>query len=354
MELFERHDRDRVEVIGFSAGPDDASPIRQRTLRAFDRVHDVAAETNAAIARSMHRERIDIAIDLNGHTVHSRLAALAWRPAPVQATYLGFPGTSGAPFIDYVIADRIVAPAADQAFFSEAIVHMPDCYQASDSQRTSAHPAPRRSDYGLPETAFVFCCFNSAYKISAEIFPVWMRILTATPGSVLWLVRGNDAMRENLERAAVAHGVDPGRLVFCEVMEADQHLARHALADLYLDTLPYNSHGTGSFALWGGVPVLTCLGPTFAGRVCASLLLAIGRPELVTSSLVEYEAVALQLAAEPVRLADLRRRLAINRRTAPLFDTDRMRRHIERAYQTMWDLALAGEAPRSFAVEREG
>ena len=350
VELFEVHDRARFEVIGFSGGPDDGSPIRRRIARSFDRFHDVVALRNEEIAQALHHEGIDIAIDLNGHTIYSRLAALAFRPAPVQATYLGFPGTSGAPFIDYVIADRIVAPAEDAAYFTEAIVHMPGCYQVSDSQRNFGHLAPKRTDYGLPEGAFVFACFNSSYKIAPEIFAVWMRILAATPGSLLWLVRGNDAMRDNLRRAAASAGVNPARLLFCEVIEADAHLARHALADLYLDTLPYNSHGTGSFALWGGLPMLTCLGPTFAGRVCASLMYAVGLPELVTQSLAEYEALALRLAADPALLAGLRKQLAANRLTTPLFDTGGFRRNIEAAYTTMWESALAGERPRGFAV----
>ena len=252
-----------------------------------------------------------------------------------------------------MIADRIVAPLENKDSFTEAIVHLPDCYQVSDRQRRFDHLKPTRADYGLPEGAFVFCCFNSSYKISAEIFAVWMRILKAVPGSVLWLVRGGDSMCENLRRAASSHGVDAGRLVFCDVVETDVHLARHALADLYLDTLPYNSHGTGSFALWGGLPMLTCLGPTFAGRVCASLLTAIGLEALVTQTLAEYEALAVRLASEPALLGGYRKRLAANRLTAPLFDTDRFRRHIETAYQTMWEIALRGEQPRAFAVAGE-
>ena len=265
-ELFEVHDRDRFEILGFSGGPDDGSPIRRRIARAFDGFHDVAASTNEAIARRIHASGIDVLVDLNGHTIHSRIGALAWRPAPVQATYLGFPGTSGAPFIDYVIADATVAPMSDQPFFTERIVHLPDCYQVSDRRRKPAGEVPTRAECGLPDQAFVFRRFNSSYKISAGIVDVWMRILAATPGSVLWLVRAGDTMVANLRRAAAERGVDPGRIVFCGMVEPDEHLARHAVADLYLDTLPYNSHGTGSFALWAGLPMLTCFGPTFAGR----------------------------------------------------------------------------------------
>ncbi len=349
-ELFELHDRSRFEVVGFSAGVSDGSQIRRRIEASFDTFHDVATSSNEEIARRMHASGIDVAVDLNGHTIHSRIGALAWRPAPAQATYLGFPGTSGTSFVDYVIADETVAPMSDQPYFTERIVHLPGCYQVSDRQRKPSQSVPSRAACGLPEGAFVFACFNSSYKIAAEIFEIWMRILGSTPGSVLWLVHANATMVANLRREARARGIDPARLVFCRTVEADEHLARHALADLYLDTLPYNSHGTGSFALWGGLPLLTCLGPTFAGRVAASLLKAIDMPELVTETLADYEALAISLAADRPRLAALRSRLSANRTTSPLFDTDLFRRHIEAAYTTMHEIAARGETPRSFAV----
>lgn len=350
-ELFEIHDRDRFEIVGFSGGPDDGSLIRRRIAAAFDAFHDVAASTNEEIARRIHAGGIDVLVDLNGHTIHSRIGALAWRPAHAQATYLGFPGTSGASFVDYVIADATVAPMSEQPFFTERIVHLPDCYQVSDRQRAPAAKVPTRSACGLPENAFVFCCFNTSYKISSEIFDVWMRILQATPGSVLWLVNAGDAMVGNLRRAASARGVEPGRIVFCGMVEPAEHIARHAMADLFLDTLPYNSHGTGSFALWAGLPILTCLGPAFAGRVAASLLRAVRLPELVSQSIEEYEAKAIALASDRQRLDELRARLANNRDTTPLFDTDRFARHIELAYTTMHETAMRGEAPRSFTVQ---
>lgn len=349
-ELFEVHDRSRFEVIGFSAGPDDRSAVRQRISKAFDEFHDVAPLKNEEIARLIHKTGIDVAIDLNGHTMYSRIGALAWRPAPVQATYLGFPGTSGATFMDYVIADATVAPMSEQPYFTEQIVHLPGCYQVSDRARKVANQVPSKAVYGLPQNGFVFACFNTSYKISPEIFDVWMRILKSIPGSVLWLVGGDKVTEGNLRREAQVRGVDPTRLVFCGVVEPEQHLARHALADLFLDTLPYNSHGTGSFALWAGLPILTCIGETFAGRVAASMLRAIGLPELVVPTLAEYEALAVKLARELDTLGTLRARLAANRTTAPLFDTDLFRRHIEAAYETMHERALRGEPPRSFAV----
>lgn len=349
-ELFEVHDRSRFEIIAFSGGVDDGSPIRKRIAAAFDGFHDVVGRTSEEVARLVHSSGIDVAVDLNGNTINTLIGALAWRPAPAQATYLGFPGTSGAPFIDYVIADDTVAPLDDQPYFTERIVHLPGCYQVSDRQRKTAGFVPSRAANGLPERGFVFCCFNASYKISAEIFEVWMRILAATPGSVLWLVRANAVMADNLRRQASTRGIDPQRLVYCGLVEPDEHLARHALADLYLDTLPYNSHGTGSFALWGGLPMLTCTGPTFCGRVAASLLKAVGLPELVANSLAAYEAEAISLARDPGRLAALRARLADNRHSAALFDTDLFRRHIEAAYATMHEIARRGEPPRSFAV----
>lgn len=354
VELFEVHDRSRFEIIGFSGGEDDGSEVRKRIARGLDAFHDVIGRTSEEIARLVHEQRIDVAVDLNGNTINTLIGALAWRPAPAQATYLGFPGTSGAPFIDYVIADATVAPLEDERFICEKIVHLPGCYQVSDSQRRASTAAPTRTQYGLPQDAFVFCCFNTSYKISEEIFDVWMRILKAVPRSVLWLVRANDVMAANLRRAASERGVTPERLVFCSTVEPSDHLARHALADLYFDTLPYNSHGTGSFALWGGLPMLACRGPTFCGRVAASLLQAIDLPELVTESLEEYEALAIALGSHPERLAALRAKLERNRTTAPLFDTRLFSRHIEASYTTMHEIAQRGEKPRSFAVERLG
>lgn len=354
VELFEIHDRGAFDVVGFSCGPDDGSPVRKRIFAAFDEIHDVSDRGNADVAALIRERDIDVLIDLNGHTSFSRIGALAWRPARVQATYLGFPGTSGAAFVDYVIADDTVAPRGEQGFFTEQIVYLPGCYQVSDSKRTPSPHVPSRASQGLPEKAVVFACFNSTYKISPVIFDRWMRILSATPGSVLWLVRSSDATVENLRREASARGVDPARLVFCGMVEPNAHLARHALADLYLDTLPYNSHGTGSFALWGGLPLLTCCGPTFAGRVAASLLKAVGLPELIATTLDDYETKAIELARDNAALAQLRQRLEQNRRKAPLFDTDLFRHHIEAAYRTMHDVACRGDPPTSFDVPPRG
>jgi predicted O-linked N-acetylglucosamine transferase (SPINDLY family) len=249
-----------------------------------------------------------------------------------------------------VFADPVVLPFDRQPFYVEQIVQLPDCYQVNDRLRRIAERPPARSETGLPEQGFVFCCFNNNYKITQAIFEVWMRLLSAKPGSVLWLLSDNAGAAANLRRAAQARGVDPARLVFAGRRPLDEHLARHRLADLFLDTLPYNAHTTASDALWAGLPVLTCRGQAFAGRVAASLLQAVGLPELVTDSLEAYEALALRLASAPSLLGDLRARLERNRLTHPLFDTERFRRHIEAAYATMWETSQRGEGPRGFGI----
>ena len=348
--LFEHHDRSRFEVSGISLGPNDRSAMRTRLEVGFEHFHDVQDLTDQDVAKLLTKINTDIAIDLNGHTQGARLGILAFRPAPVQVSYLGFPGTTGANFIDYLIADRVVLPAEQQCFFSEKIVYLPHSYQVNDSARKIA-AVPDRRAAGLPDTGFVFCSFNNNWKITAPIFAIWMRLLTAVPGSVLWLIEDNAGASGNLRRAAVAHGVDPDRLVFAPRVREAEHLARHRLADLFLDTLPYNAHTTASDALWSGLPLLTCRGASFPARVGASLLQATGLPELVTESLAEYEALALKLAKDPSLLKALRDKLAGNAARAPLFDTDCTRRDLEAAYGAMWETAKRGEPPRSFAVE---
>jgi protein O-GlcNAc transferase len=260
----------------------------------------------------------------------------------------------GADFIDYIIADKVVAPSEQQPFYAEKIVQLPDCYQVNDRQRKIADRTPSRREAGLPEPGFVFCCFNNSYKITAPVFDVWMRLLQAVPGSVLWLLSENAGAEANLQREAQARGVDPHRLVFAGRLKVDEHLARHRLADLFLDTLPYNAHTTASDALWAGLPVLTCQGTAFAARVASSLLQAVGLPELVTHSLADYEMLALRLASEASFLDAIKTRLAQNLKTHPLFDSDRFRRHIEAGYGRMWEIWQRGERPQSFAVEPLG
>jgi protein O-GlcNAc transferase len=352
-ELFELHDRSRFEVIAISFGLEDGSDMRNRIITTFDRFIDVRRMSDRAVARLLHDLRIDIAIDLKGHTKDSRTGILAHRPAPIQVSYLGYPGTMGAAFIDNIIADKVVAPFEHQAFYTEKIVHLPDTYQVNDTKRIIATRTPSRQQAGLPDQGFVFCCFNQNWKITPDLFDVWMRLLHTVDGSVLWLLGDHEVTAQNLRKAANDRGIDPVRLVFAGRLPSEDHLARHRLADLFLDTLPCNAHTTASDALWAGVPVITQLGNAFAGRVAASLLNAIGLPELVTHGAEDYEKLAFQLAINPSLLEGYRSRLTTNRQTHTLFDTDRFRRHIEQAYLRMWEIWQRDEQPKSFAVEAE-
>jgi predicted O-linked N-acetylglucosamine transferase (SPINDLY family) len=350
-ELIELHDRSRFEIVGASFGTDDGGATRARLVRTFDRFIDLRPLGDRAAAKLLCEAEIDIAVDLMGHTRAARSGILAHRPAPVQAGYLGHPGTVGADFLDYILADKFALPEKHQAFFSEKVVYLPDSYQANDRRREIAAEARTREEVGLPAEGFVFCCFNNSYKINPRMFDVWMRLLAGVPGSVLWLFEDIASVGSNLRKEARARGVDPDRLVFAPRLPAAEYRARCRLADLCLDTLPYNGHGTTGDMLWCGVPVLTCAGTTFPGRVAGGLLRAVGLPELIVRDLAEYEETALRFASDRTLLAELRGRLARNRSSAALFDTDRFRRHIESAYTTMWEIAQHGEDPRSFAVE---
>jgi protein O-GlcNAc transferase len=280
---------------------------------------------------------IDIAVDLKGHTVGQRLGIFAHRAAPIQAHYLGYPGTIGAPYIDYLIADETVIPPSHDAYYREKVLRLPNCYQVNDRSRTVSDRTPTRAELGLPENGFVFCSFNNSYKIHPQVFGIWMRLLTQVPGSVLWLLDDNALATANLRKEAAARGVDPARLVFAPRVPVADHLARQKLADLFLDTRPYNAHTTASDALWVGLPVLTQPGETFAGRVAASILIAMGLPELIVANAAEYEATALALATDPERLRALKERLATCRETAPLFDIEAFAGNIEAAYLEMVD-----------------
>ncbi|MEO8302747.1 MAG: tetratricopeptide repeat protein [Betaproteobacteria bacterium] len=348
--LFERHDRSRFETIAVSFGPDSESPMRARLKAAFERFIDADAMSDREVANLLRRMEVDIVVDRNGFTTGSRTGILAMRPAPIQVNYLAFPGTMGADCVDYVVADRIVIPPEEVGWYSEKVVHLPDSYQVNDNTRPIAAHTPNRRAAGLPESGFVFCSFNNVYKITPAMFDVWMRLLEAVDGSVLWLLEGNVAAPANLRREASMRGVAPERLVFAPRMSNEYHLARHRLADLFLDTLPCNAHTTASDALWAGLPVLTCSGTTFAGRVAESLLRAVGLPELVTRSIEEYESSAQALARDPERLLSIKAKLAQHRDRYPLYDTDRSRRHIEAAYVGMWERWQRFERPASFTV----
>ncbi len=349
--VFEQHDKSRFELIALSNSPDDDSAMRKRLEAAFDHFIDIRRTSDADVAALMTEMEIDIAIDLKGFTEGGRPGIFALRPAPVQASYLGYPGTMGADFIDYIVADGTVIPEEHQSYYSEKIVRLPGSYQCNDSKRAIAETAPTRAEAGLPETGFVFCCFNNNYKITPEIFGIWMRLLHDVKGGVLWLLEGNAAALRNLRNEAAARGVDADRLIFAPRQSLENHLARHRLADLFLDTLPYNAHTTASDALWAGLPVLTVLGTTFAGRVAASLLHAVGLPELIAPSVAAYEKLALRLARDPSPLAELKARLARNRLAFPLFDTSRFTRNLEATYMAMIERHCRGDSPAHFAVD---
>ena len=354
--LFEQHDRSRFDVTGISFGPDDKSSMRQRLQRAFGRFIDVRHDGDQDIAALIRRLEIDIVVDLKGFTADSRIDVLARRAAPIQVNYLGFPGTMAADYMDYVLADATVIPEDQCTFYTEQVVWLPDCYQINDDNRPVAERAPTRRDCGLPENGSVFCCFNNSYKIGPKVFDLWMRLLKETDNSVLWLLEANSPSaarlcRDNLRREAENRGIAATRLVFADRLSAPDNLARQRLADLFLDTLPYNAHTTASDALWAGLPVLTRLGESFAGRVGASLLQAVGLDELITHTAEAYEALALKLARDPSHLASIKDKLARNRAAAPLFDTAGTTRHIEAAYTMMWQRYQAGEPARLAPAE---
>jgi protein O-GlcNAc transferase len=350
-ELLERHDRGRFEVHGYSFGQEVPGPARARAMAAFDRFVDFGFRPDAEIAAAIRDAETDIAVDLMGHTTHSRPGIFARRPAPAQVSYLGFPATTGAPFIDYILADRFVIPGDAKAHYSENVVYLPDTFQVNDTTHRPAASVPARAEAGLPERGFVYCCFNNAYKLTPEFFDIWMRVLRQVEGSVLWLLVQNPAAKANLAREARARGVDPARLVFAARVTPQENLARYTLADLFLDTLPVNAGTTASDALWAGLPILTCPGNAFVARAAGSLLHAVGLPELIARNLEDYETLAIELATRPGRLRAAREKLAANRRRHPLFDIDRFRRHVESAYRAMWEVSQRGESPRPISVE---
>jgi FkbM family methyltransferase len=349
VELFEKHDRSRFQIHGYCYSPDDGSALRQRVVSAFDRFVVVRNMSDEEAAQTIAADEIDILVDLKGYTKNTRSKILAYRPAPIQVNFLGYPGTMGGDFVDYILADPTVAPFEHQPFYSERIVHLPHCYQPNDAQRAIA-PAPSRAECGLPEGRFVFCCFNNTYKLNPTMFDVWMRILRVMPYSVLWLFEGKSSVAMNLRREAELRGVSGDRLIFAPPKPMAEHIARFQAADLFLDTLPYNAHTTASEAIWAGLPVLTCEGSTFAGRVCASILNAAGAPELITRSLAEYESRALALAQDRDALAAIRRRLEQTRTSMPLFRTEAFAAGIEDAYASMWRIWAEGGPARQITA----
>jgi predicted O-linked N-acetylglucosamine transferase (SPINDLY family) len=349
-QALEAHDRGRFEVYGFSFGPDESDAMRRRVFAACDKFLDVRNASDGEIAQLSRQLGIDIAVDLKGHTQNSRPGIFAGRAAPLQAQYIGYPGTMGAAYMDYVIADKIVIPPGAEADYDEKILRLPHSYQANDSTRKISSKTTTREDAGLPPSGFVFCSFNNNYKILPDTFASWMRILTAVDGSVLWLLEDNALAAANLRRHAADRGVDPARLVFAGRVPLEDHLARHRLADLFLDTWPYNAHTTASDALWTGLPVLTRMGKAFAGRVAASLLTALDLPELITASTEDYEKRAVELARNPEKHAALRAKLAANRTTMPLFDGKLIARHLEAGYEMIHARQQSGLPPDHIEV----
>lgn len=350
-QMLESHDRDRFELTAFTFGSRKIDHMTLRILSCFSAVVDANDMTDSAVANAAREREIDIAVDLKGYTANGRHGIFAAGCAPLQVNFLGYPGTLGASWMDYIIADEVVIPRGAEDGYSEKIVRLPGSYQVNDAGRRIADTRFTRAEVGLPETGFVFCCFNNNYKITPWVFDRWMQILQAVDGSVLWLLEDNSHAARNLRREAEARGVDSSRLVFAKRMKIDEHLARHALADLFLDTLPCNAHTTASDALWAGLPVLTCAGRSFAARVAASLLTAIDVPELITQTLEDYTVAAIRLANNPLELAELRSKIARNRATSPLFDGKIFARHLERAFAHMFERHQAGLAPDNFSVE---
>ena len=343
--LFRLHDRERFEVCVYALGQDDGSAYYQRIKADAERFTDLTGMSNAEAAARINADGVHVLIDLMGYTANARPEIFALQPAPIQASYLGYPGSLGAPFIPYIIADPVVLPEALRPFFTEQPVYLPECYQVNDRGQEIAETGVRRTDQGLPEQGFVFCGFNQIQKLEPVMFAVWMRILKRTPGSVLWLYTDDQDARARLRATAATHGVSDGRLVFAEHLPKPRHLERCRLADLFLDTRLCNAHTTASDALWAGLPVLTCMGETFPARVAASLLQAVEMPELIMRSLEEYEEWAVRLATRPAELAALREKLAYNRLRTPLFDTARFARHLERAYEMLWERHVQGLPP---------
>jgi predicted O-linked N-acetylglucosamine transferase (SPINDLY family) len=346
--LFEHHDKSRFEITGISIGADQNSAMRHRIKSGVEHFIDAQDKSSAEIADLVRQLEIDIVVDLMGFTINNRLDVLAWRPAPIQLNYLGYPGTMGAGYIDYILADTTIIPEDQRRFYSEEVVWLPESYQVNDSRRAIAERTPTRRECGLPDTGFVFCCFHNNYKITPKMFDIWMRLLKEVDGSVLWLKENEANASRNLRREAEQRGVAPARLVFAPHLALHpDHLARYRQANVLLDTLPYNAHTTASDALWAGVPVLTCCGVTFAGRVAASVLNSLGLDDLVARSLEEYEALALKLARDASYLKSMKERLARNSSTFPLFNSERSTRQIEDAYTMMWERYQRGEKPKA-------
>jgi tetratricopeptide (TPR) repeat protein len=350
-EFFELHDRNKFEIIAFSFGPNLNDLYTTRLIKAFDKYLNVTNENDSEILKISAKEQIDIAIDLKGFTINHRLGIFVKRVAPIQVSYLGYPGTIGASFMDYIIADKIVIPEENQKHFSEKIIYLPDSYQVNDSTRKISNKKFTHKDFDLPEDHFIFCCFNNSYKINPIIFDIWMNILKKTKKSVLWLLEDNSTNKKNLQKEAKLRGVSEDRIIFARRIENSEHLARHKLADLFLDTLPYNAHTTTSDALWCGLPVLTCSGNNFQARVASSLLNAIGLPELITNSLYEYQELAIKLSNNK-NITEIKNKLYNNIKSTPLFNTKNFTKYVEEAYTKIYELNQNNLKPKNIFINK--
>ena len=335
VNLFEQHDKSKFELIAFSFGSEKNDEIKNRISNSFDKFVDVNSKSDKEIYKLSKDFKIDIAVDLMGFTQNSRFNIFIQRCAPIQVNYLGYPGTSGANCIDYLIADKILIPKENQKYFSEKIVYMPDSYQVNDSKRKISDKVFTKKELNLPEDGFVFCCFNQSYKITPYVYDIWMKLLKRVDGSVLWLIKDSDIGSHNLKKEAQKRGVEPDRIIFAEKMSNSEHLARHRLADLFIDTFPYTAHTTCSDALWSGLPVITKMGESFVSRVSASLLTAIGLPELITKTEKDYEELTFKIARDKSLLNEIKKKLNKNRAIKPLFNTKLFTKNIESAFQIM-------------------
>jgi predicted O-linked N-acetylglucosamine transferase (SPINDLY family) len=344
-ELFELHDKAEFELIAFSFGTNSKDEMQSRLMSAFDQFIDVTAMSDEAVAKKSRLLGIDIAVDLKGLTKESRLGIFSYKAAPIQVSYLGYPGTLGASYVEYLIADQTLIAKANQQYYTEKIVYLPNSYQVNDRRKVISPKILNKKDFGLPQDSFVFCCFNNNFKITPPVFDGWVRILKAVDKSVLWLMEDNKEAAKNLRKEAQLRGLDPDRLIFAKRINLPEHLGRQRLADLFLDTMPYNAHTTASDALWAGLPVLTLMGESLASRVAASLLNAIEVPELITTTQSDYEVLAIELATNPLKLMLLKNKLEKNRLTAPLFDTTRFTKNIEVAYKMMYERYQADIPP---------
>jgi len=351
-KVLKQHNRDQFEVFGYSIHGSSSCEMRQRLEKSFDSFTDLQSLSDRDIALQARQDEIDIAVDLNGYTLHARTGIFAYRAAPIQINYLGYPGTLGADFMDYIVADRFIIPSENQKYFNEKPLYLPNTYLPTDDSRELSQKLMNRSDMGLPKDAFVFCCFNNNYKISQIEFDIWMRLLIKVENSVLWLNNSNQISNVNMKNEALKWKIDPSRLVFADKVTIDEHLARHKLADLFIDTFAYNAHTTATEALWAGLPVVTKIGLGFAARVAGSLLNAVGLPELVTETEKDYEALILELATNPIKLAKIKEKLESNRLTQPLFNTELYTKHLENGYLQAYKSYFDGKPNEAIIVPK--